>query len=442
MVGTRDAQQLLRWGLRHGLMRGFLLRRARAGDVGARIILEPALRDDPYPSYERIRAQGRIVATGLAPTSVDHGVCTAVLRSADFGTGVRSPSELSPPVRMAMRLSQGGPLDPADPPSMLAVDPPDHTRYRKLVTRAFSARRIAALEGRITAIADELLDGMAAKAAAGEPVDLVADYASLLPATVIAEMLGAPVAMRREFLRWGADVALSVDPGLSYRDYRRAERGLATLQGWMVGHFDRVRRSSGDDILSALVAVHDEQEGLTDDELLSISTLLLAAGFETTVNLLGNGAALLVEHPDQLALLQEGRASWATATDEVLRFDSPVQRTARLAYRDAEVAGERVAKGTLVVLILGGANRDPAVFADPQRFDVTRADADRHIAFSQGIHYCLGAGLARMEGEIGLRALFTRFPDLALAGPPHRRETRLLRGFDAMPVLLGAPVDA
>jgi hypothetical protein len=210
----------------------------------------------------------------------------------------------------------------------------------------------------------------------------------------------------------------------------------------MAGHLDRVRRSPGDDLLSALVSVHDEGRGLTDDELLSIASLVLAAGFETTVNLLGNGVALLVAQPDQLAALRAGRASWATATDEVLRFDSPVQRTGRMALRDTEVADERFAQGQLVVLILAGANRDPAVFTDPQRFDVTRTDADRHVAFSQGIHYCLGAGLARMEGEIGLRALVTRFPDLAFAGPPRRRETRLLRGYDAMPVTLGAGVRA
>jgi cytochrome P450 len=448
MIGTQDARQVLRWGLRHGVMRALLLRRARSGDVGARLMIDPALRDDPYPSYEQLRARGRLVATGLAPTSVDHALCTAVLRSPDFGSGVRSPDELSPPVRLAMRLGRGGPLDAAEPPSMLAVDPPDHTRYRRLVTRAFSARRVAALSGRVAEIAEELLDAMAAKAAAGRPVDLVADYASLLPATVIAEMLGAPVAMRGQFLRWGAGAALSLDPGLTLRDYRRAQRDQTALQAWMAGHLDRLRRSPGDDLLSALVAVHDEggaggaDRYLTDDELLSIASLVLAAGFETTVNLLGNGAALLVAHPDQLAALQEGRASWATATDEVLRFDSPVQRTGRLALRDTEVAGERVAAGTLVIMILAGANRDPAVFTDPQRFDVTRTDADRHVSFSQGIHYCLGAGLARLEGEIGLRALFTRFPDLALAGPPRRRETRLLRGYDAMPVRLGAAVPA
>jgi hypothetical protein len=447
MVGTADAQQFVRWGLRHGLMRRFLVHRARTGDIGARLMIDPALRDDPYPYYEQLRAQGRTVLTGLALNSVDHAVCTAVLRSPDLGTGLRAPSELPLPVRMAMRVARGGPLNPAEPPSMVSVDPPDHTRYRKLVTRAFSAKAIAALRGRVAEIAHELLDQMAAKAAATGTVDLVADYASLLPATVIAEMLGAPVSMRRQFLQWGAGVALALDPGLTYRDFRRAERDLFALQRWMVGHFDRIRRSPGDDILSALVTVHDEgrnstQHRLTDDELTSIAMLLLAAGFETTVNLLGNGTALLVEHPDQLAALRAGTASWATATDEVLRFDPPVQRTARLAHRDTEVLGERIRSGQLVVLILAGANRDPAVFAEPQRFDVTRRDADRHLAFSQGIHYCLGAGLARMEGEIGLRALFERFPGLALAAPPHRRPTRLLRGFDAMPVTLGAAVPA
>jgi cytochrome P450 len=441
-MATADARQFVRWGLRHGLMRRFLVQRARSGDIGARLMIDPEVRDDPYPYYEQLRAQGPTVLTGLALNSADHEVCTAVLRSPDFGTGVRAPSELPLPVRMAMRVARGGPLNPGEPPSMLSVDPPDHTRYRKLVTRAFSAKRIAALRGRVGAIAGELLDEMAAKAASTGTVDLVADYASLLPATVIAEMLGAPVAMRRQFLQWGAGVALALDPGLTWRDFRRAERDLFALQRFMVGHFDRIRRSPGDDILSALVAVHDEGTGLTDDELTITAMLLLAAGFETTVNLLGNGTALLLRHPDQLAALRAGDASWATATDEVLRFDPPVQRTARLALHDTEVAGRRVPAGQLVVLVLAGANRDPAVFADPQRFDVTRTDADRHVSFSQGIHYCLGAGLARMEGEIGLRALFEHFPDLALAGPPHRRPTRLLRGFDAMPVTLGAAVPA
>ena len=204
----------------------------------------------------------------------------------------------------------------------------------------------------------------------------------------------------------------------------------------MLGHFEHIRRSPGQDILSALVATRDNGDGLTEDELSSIAMLLLAAGFETTVNLIGNGVALLDAHPEQRALLAAEPDRWPGAVDEVLRHDSPVQRTGRVAHRDTEVAGERVRAGQFVVLLIGGANHDPAVFPDPQRFDVTRPNAGDHIAFSSGIHYCLGAGLARMEGEVGLRALYDRFPDLAPAGPPHRRPTRVLRGFDAMPVTL------
>jgi cytochrome P450 len=280
-------------------------------------------------------------------------------------------------------------------------------------------------------------------AAAGPSADLVDDYASLLPATVIAEMLGAPLDMRAQFLAWGEGAALSLDAGLTYRDYARSEKDVAALQDWMRGHFSRLRRRPGDAILSDLLAAHDEDGKLDEDELLSIAMLLLAAGFETTLNLIGNGAQLLTEHPDQLAVLQAEPAHWPNAVDEMLRLDSPVQRTARVALRDTEVAGERVRDGRFVVVMLGGANRDPATFPDPTRFDVTRPNAGDHLSFSSGIHYCLGAGLARMEGEVALRTLFERFPDLTPAGTPRRRPTRTLRGWDRMPVRLqSSTVDA
>ena len=224
--------------------------------------------------------------------------------------------------------------------------------------------------------------------------------------------------------------------GLTFSEFRRSERDIAALQQWMLGHFEHIRRHPGDDILSALVHAQSEEGRLSEDELTSIAILLLAAGFETTMNLIGNGAALLAADPEQLALLRADPAGWPGAVDEVLRHDSPVQRTGRIARRDTVVAGERVSAGQIVLLLLGGANNDPAVFVDPTRFDVTRADAGNHVAFSGGVHYCLGAGLAKMEGEVGLRALFDRFPDLALAGTPHRRPTRVLRGYDAMPVRL------
>jgi cytochrome P450 len=359
-AGTSEIRRMIRWGLRHGLVRRAITRRMRAGELGARIMMDRELLADPFPSYEALRARGRLVNTGIALTTADHALCTAVLRSPDFGT-VPAEARLPTLVRLAIRAGGRGPLGPVEPPSMLAADPPDHTRYRKLVTRAFSARAVTALRTRTEEIAEELLDAMAAR---GRHADLVEDYASLLPATVIAEMLGAPVAMRRQFLEWGAGGALSLDVGLPYREFRRAERDLAALQGWMLGHFESFRRSPGGDILSALVTAHDDGVRLSEDELCSIAMLLLAAGFETTVNLIGNGVALLARHPEQLALLCAEPDRWGDAVEETLRYDSPVQRTGRVAHRDTEVS------------------------------------------------------------------------DLALVGEPRRRPTRVLRGFDAMPVAL------
>ncbi|MGI5132783.1 cytochrome P450 [Pseudonocardia sp. CA-107938] len=430
---TDGLRRRVRWGLRHGLIKVAMNRGVKAGDLGARLMMERALIEDPYEAFETLRAKGRLVPNGIVVLAHDHDLCTAVLRSPDFGV-VGGPSGPTPrALRVLDRFAGPGPIGPIEPPSMLAVDAPDHTRFRKLVTRAFTARAIAKLRTRTEEIATELLDGMAAKQG---PIDLIDDYASLLPATVIAEMLGAPVSMRRQFLEWGAGGAMSLDAGLDYRDFVQSEKDLQALDDWMRGHFAEIRRNPGQNILSDLVTARDEADVLTDDELASISILLLAAGFETTVNLIGNAVALLTDHPDQLELLQSGEAQWTTAVDEALRLESPVQRTARVAHRDTEVAGEQVPAGKIVVTVLAAANRDPKVFADPARFDVTRKNAGDHVAFSSGVHYCLGAGLARMEAEVGLRALFERFPDLALTAPPHRRPTRTLRGFDAMPVRL------
>jgi cytochrome P450 len=427
-------RQVFRWGVRHGLIRWSSLRGARAGEVAAALMIDPAYALDPFPHYETIRAKGPFYDNGFAFSTVSHPVATTVLRSPDFGVIGGFAGNAPRWLLLAQAIGGHGPLGPVEPPSMLTVDPPDHARYRKLVSRAFTARAVASLRSRTEGIADELLNGLAAR---GE-VDLMAEYASLLPATVIAEMLGAPVAMSRQFLAWGAEAARSLDAGLSFRDFRRSERGLRALQRWMEGHFAHVRDNPGDNIFSTLVHAHTAEGKLTQDELTATAMLLLAAGFETTVNLIGNGSALLMEHPEQREQLRGEPALWPNAVDEMLRFDSPVQRTGRIAQRDTEVAGVPVPAGQPVMTLLGGANRDPEVFAEPQRFDVARPNAGEHVAFSSGIHYCLGAGLARVEGEVGLRALFERFPDLAAAGAPHRRATRVLRGYETMPVRLFA----
>ena len=433
MTAVADVRRGIRWALRHGLFRRAIGRQVAAGDLTARLMVDPVAIADPFPLYDELRERGKVVKGDLVLSTAHHDVGTAVLRSPDFGV-VGGPGARTPALfRYAIKAGGHGPLGPAEPPSMLTTDAPDHTRYRKLVSRAFSARAVAGLRTRTEEIATGLLDGLAA---GGDRVDLIDDYASLLPATVIAEMLGAPLEMRRQFLEWGAGAALSLDAGLSWSDFQRSERDIQALQDWMTGHFEQIRRAPGDNILSALVHAHSADGRLTEDELTSIAMLLLAAGFETTVNLIGNGAALLTSHPDQLAALRADPSLWPNAVDEVLRFDSPVQRTGRVCQRDTVVAGESVHAGSVVVIMLGGANRDPATFPEPGRFDVARTGAGEHVAFSSGIHYCLGAGLAKMEGEVGLRALFDRFPDLAPAGPPHRRPTRVLRGYDAMPVRL------
>ncbi|MGY1609617.1 MULTISPECIES: cytochrome P450 [unclassified Geodermatophilus] len=446
MTAGSTARGTVRWAATHGVMRLAIRARARAGNPDAEVLRDPAVREHPYAHYERLRRPAPLVGGAFSKVSVHHAVCTEVLRSPDFGQIGGSRTEGLPPVlRAALRLAGPRPsVGPIDAPSMLAVDPPEHTRYRRLVSRAFSARAVARLRERTRSIADELLDDLEhGPAAPGGPVDLVARYASLLPVTVISEVLGVPVGMREQFLAWADGATPSLDMGVSWRTHREVERNLAELDAWFRGHLRRLRRDPGEDLLSALVtAADDDGSALTERELLATAALVFGAGFETTVNLVSNGAALLFAHPDQRRLLAADPALWPNAVDEVLRVESPVQRTGRRALRDTTVAGVPVRAGDLVILVLAAANRDPLVFADPHVFDVTRANARDHVAFSSGIHFCLGAALARMEGEVALQALFERFPDLAPAGPSRRRGTIVLRGHEALPVVLGRAAPA
>lgn len=420
-----------RWALMHGSARALMRRARRKGDLVPALMLEGGT-DDPYPIYDEVRRRGKVVPGTFAWVTGHHDVVTDVLRDSRFS--VRFDGDDTPwYIRAAIAVShEKGLFNPVEPPSMLAVDPPQHTRYRKLVQKAFTARAVERLRNRVHEITEELLDDLARRSS----VDLAADYAGILPVTVIAEMLGVPTAMRQQFLEWGNEAALTLDIGLPYRDYQRAMHGLRGLNAWFREHFEAVRRNPQDDIISALVTLDDEGDRLDDDELMATALLLLGAGFETTVNLIGNGALALVQNPDQLQILQNEPQLWSNAIEEVLRFDSPVQSTGRIATEDLDVAGVRVPRRTIVVTLLGAANHDPAVFEAPGRFDVRRANAREHVAFSSGVHYCLGANLARLEGEIALRSLFERFPDLSLAGRPHRRDTRTLWGYDAMPVAL------
>jgi cytochrome P450 len=427
------ARSRVRWGVQHGVV-GFAIRRAaRQGDLQALFVVDPAHRADPYPLYEQVRSRGRLVPGKLGHITVDHEVVNEVLRSDDFRAG---PDEDAMPrlLGSVMRWSRDPrALGPIDPPSLLVVEPPDHTKYRRLVSRVFTARAVEALRERVQVIADELLDRLE-----GQPrAELVEAYCSQLPVTVITEILGVRPEDRAKVLGFGRDGAPSLDVGLTWREFRKVDDAVRGFQGWLGGHLARLRREPGTDLLSQLVTLEDEGQRLGDTELRAVAGLVLAAGFETTVNLLGSGTVLLLEHPDQLARLRADPSLWPNAVDEVLRYESPVQLTARFALRDTTLAGRRIPHGGLVVTMLGGGNRDPQVFADPAAFDVGRENARDHLSFSGGRHFCLGAALARLEGEIGLRTLFDRFPELELAPGARRTSTRVLRGWEHLPVTTG-----
>jgi cytochrome P450 len=382
---------------------------------------DPAFHADPYAQYERLRAEGplRRGQAGVWVTT-SHALCGQVLRDPRFG---HRPS------------GDGGIFRAAEPGqerrSFLALDPPDHTRLRRLVSKAFTARLVERLRPRISELVDSLLAGVS-----GE-TDLISALAWPLPVAIISELLGVPPEDKSRFKAWSQALARGLDPEfmLPPAEIARREKARDEFSGYFRALADRRRANGGgDDLLSALVAVSDQGDVLTEAELLATCILLLVAGHETTVNLIGNGALALLRHPDQLAWFRAHPDATASAVEELLRYDPPVQLTARSALEDVELAGRRIERGQLVMLLIGAANRDPDVFPDPARLDLTRSP-ERHLAFGFGIHYCLGAPLARLEGQIALTKLFQR--EVSLAGPVSYRDNLVLRGLAALPVRMG-----
>jgi hypothetical protein len=408
----------------------------RQGEIYPRLVLDDKLRDNPYPFYAQIRDTAALVPGKFAFATARYELVSELLKRTDLHTGF--PIESSPrPIRTMLQWAmEPEALSPVDPPSMLVTDGPQHLKARKAVSRAFTAKAVNDLEQRVVEIAEELLDGMARDGPNG---DLIGDYAEVLPVRVIAEILGVPLAMMPTFLSWGHALAVSLDFGRDYTTMRRAEWAMLELNSWFREHFAALRREPANNLLSRMITAADaDDDPLTEIELVSIAGLVLAAGFETTVNLIGNGSALLFAHPEQLEDLRGRPEGWRNAVEEILRYDPPAQNTVRHAIADTTIAGLEVPKGKFIALVLAGANRDPVVFDDPERFDITRPNAKDHISFGGGVHYCLGAALSRMEGETGLRMLFERFADLRSTAAPTRRPARLLRGYASMPVRLGA----
>ena len=429
-------KERLHWFAMHGVVRSVAGLAARRGDLQSRLVTDPAVRADPVPFYEELRSHGPMVRSRVGYLTVDHTIANELLRSDDFRV-ITSGANLPAPLRWLERRTRADLLHPLLAPSLLAVEPPEHTRYRKTVSSVFTSRAVAGLRDGVEATAEQLLAGLATDTGV---VDIIDRYCAQLPVAVISEILGVPEADRSKILEFGELAAPSLDFGLGWQQYQRVQHGIEGFNDWLGTHLQHLREHPGDDLMSQLIEASEGGVRLDQTELRAVAGLVLAAGFETTVNLLGNGIRLLLNHPDQLEILAEDPSLWPGAVEEILRLESPVQLTARVARRDTVVAGTSVKRGELVVIYLAAANRDPMVFDDPQRFDVRRPNAGKHLAFSGGRHFCLGAALARIEGEVGLRRFFTHFPDVQLAGAGVRRDTRVLRGWVRLPVRLRSAV--
>jgi len=387
--------------------------------------MDPEFVADPYPMYHRLRAEDPVHHSPLG--------FWVLTRYADVLAMLRDPRLIKEPIAAFVAARFGVAVPPGLGLSMLDRDPPDHTRLRGLVSKAFTPRALERLRPEIQQIVDGLLDEVRARGS----MDLIEEFAYPLPVRVICEMLGVPVKDHERFKAWGLDIARGLDAIMLPPDSpvgQRSVSGRRALAEYFRELIAERRAAPRDDMLSALIAAEEAGDTLNEEELLATCILLLVAGHETTVNLIGNGTLALLRHPAELRKLRERPGLIGTAVEELLRFDGPVQRTARIPSEDITIGGQTIGKGEMVMPFLGAADRDPTQFPDPDRLDITRSD-NRHIAFGMGIHFCLGAPLARMEGQIAINTLLARLPRLTLAtDQPRFRQSLTLRGLEALPV--------
>ena len=378
---------------------------------------------DPYPDYARLRSRSPVHRSRLMKAWV-------FSRHADVDLILRDHRHFSnAPAKRNLTRRQRVSLPSPDDSSLLFIDPPDHTRLRSLVSKAFTRRAINALESHIRRLMETLLDEV-------DPAgfDLMEAVADPLPQIVIAEMLGVPPEDRTRFCRWSKQRARIVDPTITRRERELAEQAARSLDKYFLPIIRARRKAPEDDIISALVQVEEQGDVLTEKEMLEMLCLLLVAGNETTTNLIGNGMLALLRNPDQFARLREDPSLIPSAVEELLRFDSPVQMDFRGAVADCEVNGFALRQRDQVVLLLGSANHDPTAFPDAERLDVGRR-AGSHISFGRGIHYCLGAPLALLEGRVALEVLMERFASMRLLDErPVFRNSVVLRGLESLPV--------
>ena len=414
--------------LRFGLLmfRSILRGNALLGDPSA-AVLARSPNTDPYPLYERVRARGEISRSRLGMyATASHPIVNSILRDQRFG--VRSANDIA---RESFQsgVGHGNAVHPIQD-SFLSLDPPTHTRLRKMVAPWFTPRGLRARSERIEQVVDGFLDELGDR----DQFDLIDDFAVRVPVQVICDLLGVPGEEYPKFIPWGAILGASLDDVRTVAEYNRLSGALTEMAGYFTELIEHRRAEPGDDLISELVAAGDTDPAVLHADLLASIELLLVAGFETTVNLIGNAVLALLRNPDALAWFVANPDRADDLVEEVLRHDPPVQFTMRMAHEPLTLGGVDFKRDDPILVLLAGANRDPSVFSEPDRFDPTRANNREHLAFSAGVHYCLGAGLARIEAAVALRALFTRYPGLALAGKPRRRHSRNINGMLHLPV--------
>jgi len=391
---------------------------------------DPAFLADPYPAYAELRAKGRVQyfeATNqwLVPRHVD---VSALLRDRRLGRTYQHRfthedfGRTAPP-------PEHEPFHTLNDHGMLDLEPPDHTRIRRLVSKAFTPRTVERLAPYVAGLAGELVDALVEKGGG----DLLTDVAEPLPVAVIAEMLGIPEADRAPLRPWSADICGMYELNPSEETAARAVRASVEFSDYLRELIAERRRQPGEDLISGLIAAHDEGDRLTEQEMISTAVLLLNAGHEATVNATVNGWYALFRNPDQLAALRADHSLVPSAVEELMRYDTPLQLFERWVLDEIEIDGTTIPRGAEIAMLFGSANHDPEVFRAPEKLDLTRTD-NPHISFSAGIHYCIGAPLARIELAASMRALLQKAPELSLATEPERKPNFVIRGLEGLAV--------
>jgi cytochrome P450 len=394
-------------------------------------LLDPSNRADPYPAYAEIRERGPIQLPEINLTVFSsYRDCDEVLRHPSAASDFRKAT----PVQAA--LSAADEVDAYGEPSFLFLDPPDHTRLRKLVSKAFVPKVVKALEPDITTLVDALLDSVAQKGT----FDVIADLAHPLPVAVICRLLGVPLEDEPEFSAASALSVQSLDPFITFtgqapENMERQVQAEAWLFDYLRDLVTRRRSDPADDLMSALIQVEESGDQLTEEEIIATCTLLLVAGHETTVNLIANAILAMLRQPQQWAALAGNASREPAVVEETLRYDPPVQLMGRIAADDMTIGETTVVKGDTTMLLLAAAQRDPAAYDRPDEFDPDR-ESIRHLAFGKGPHFCLGAPLARLEAAVALSAVTARFPHARIDGDPEYKQNLTLRGMSALPVAL------